>query len=57
MDISKIISFIKEVPKNDRIFFKKLFLSIFKERISLMNLSKKDYSKVISTIDKVRDKV
>lgn len=57
MDISKIISFIKEVPKNDRIFFKKLFLSIFKERISLMNLPKKDYSKVISTIDKVRDKV
>lgn len=57
MDISKIISFIKEVPKNDRIFFKKLFLSIFKERISLMNLQKKDYSKVISTIDKVRDKV
>lgn len=57
MDISKIISFIREVPKNDRIFFKKLFLSIFKERISLMNLPEKDYTKVISTIDKVRDKV
>ena len=57
MDISKIISFIREVPKNDRIFFKKLFLSIFKERISLMNLPEKDYAKVISTIDKVRDKV
>lgn len=57
MDISKIISFIREIPKNDRVFFKKLFLSIFKERISLMNLSEKDYNKVISTIDKVRDKV
>lgn len=57
MDISKIVSFIREVPKNDRIFFKKLFLSIFKERISLMNLPEKDYAKVISTIDKVRDKV
>ena len=57
MDISKIVSFIREVPKNDRIFFKKLFLSIFKERISLMNLPEKDYTKVISTIDKVRDKV
>lgn len=57
MDISKIISFIRKVPKNDRIFFKKLFLSIFKERISLMNLPEKDYTKVISTIDKMRDKV
>lgn len=57
MDISKIISFIREIPKNDRVFFKKLFLSIFKERISLMNLPEKDYTKVVSTIDKVRDKV
>ena len=45
-----IYNFIKGIPKNDNIVYKKLFLEVFKERLSLMGLSEKDYDKLNTLI-------
>ena len=48
-----IYNFIKGIPKNDNIVYKKLFLEVFKERLSLMGLSEKDYDKLNNLILKL----
>lgn len=48
-----IYKFIKSIPKNDNILYKKLFLEIFKERLSLMQLPDREYNKINKLILKL----
>ena len=50
INFKKILKFFKGILKNDSITYKKLFLTLFLKRISLMNLSKKNEKKLIKLI-------
>ena len=56
-NVKDIIKFFKNVPKNNDILYKRLFLTIFKERISLMCLSPRDEKIIINLINKLIRKV
>ena len=50
---NEIYNFVKKIPKNDSIIYKKVFLEIFKERLSLMGLSEKNYDRINKLIIKL----
>ena len=57
ININDYIKFVKKIPKNKQITYKKEFLEFFKMRLSLMNLSSEQYNLLNKAIKKVEVKI